>query len=291
MPTTNENSPPELDPSGKVFLVGAGPGDPELITVRGLKALRRADVVVYDRLVHPALVAEAPPWADRRFAGKAPGLEAMTQGQINAFLIERARRGLAVVRLKGGDPFVFGRGGEEAAALENAGIPWEVVPAASSSLAAPALAGIPVTHRGVAANFAVVTGHRIVGADAPDWRALAALDTLVILMGVGRLPAIARELMAAGRDPQTPAAIVERGSLKEERVIAAPLAEIAEEARRSKVRPPATIVIGEVVGHRLTPERPVPLADTREFPLPLAGEDVLGHDRLNALRGASDDVQ
>lgn len=232
---------------GVVYLVGAGPGDPDLITVKGLRCLARADVVVYDRLVHPDLVAEAPGEAERIYVGKRCGHHAVPQEEIQELLIEHARAGRVVVRLKGGDPFVFGRGGEEALACAAAGVPWEVVPGVTSAVSVPAAAGIPVTHRGVAASFAVVTAHRASGEDAPDWNALAGVDTLVILMGVSRLPEITAELLAAGRDPATPAAVVERGTLPDSRVIPGTLRDLATRAAEAKVRSPATIVVGEVV--------------------------------------------
>ncbi|MDQ4076383.1 MAG: uroporphyrinogen-III C-methyltransferase [Chloroflexota bacterium] len=232
---------------GTVYLIGAGPGDPELLTVKGLKVLRRADVVVFDRLVNEALLAEAPEWAERIYAGKAPGRHTLRQEAINALLVERAREGLTVVRLKGGDPFVFGRGGEEAAACVAAGIPWEVVPGISSAVGVPAYAGIPVTHRGVAGSFAVVTAHRAADGEELDWAALARIDTLVLLMGVGTLPDVTETLIAHGRDPDTPAAIIEQGTLPDERVISGTLSTLAVRAALSGISSPATIVIGEVV--------------------------------------------
>src|SRR5438876_8090614 len=200
---------------GRVALVGAGPGDPGLLTIRGRKLLRGADVVVYDRLVHPRVVDLAPPEALRIFAGKARGVHALPQADINALLVTHARRGRRVVRLKGGDPFVFGRGGEEALALARAGVPFEVVPGVTAAVAVPAYAGIPLTYRGVAASFAVVTGHEEAckREASVDWARLArAADTLVVLMGVGALPRIARELIAHGRPPATPVALVRWGT-------------------------------------------------------------------------------
>lgn len=235
---------------GRVYLVGAGPGDPELLTVKGLRCLRRAHVVVYDRLVHPALLDEAPPLAERIYVGKKPGSHRTRQEDIQALLVSRALDGAVVVRLKGGDPFVFGRGGEEAAACAAAGVPWEVVPGVSSAVAAPASAAIPVTHRGVAASFTVVTAHRARGNGSPDWPVLARLETLVILMGVSRLPEITAQLIRHGRDPATPVAIVERGTLEDGRVIAGDLATITLTALEADVRPPATIVVGEVAALR-----------------------------------------
>jgi uroporphyrin-III C-methyltransferase len=239
----------QRDPAGVVYLVGAGPGDPELITVRGLACLRRADVVVYDRLVSEALLDEAPPEAERIFAGKFPGCHALSQERINAILVERALAGLTVVRLKGGDPFVFGRGGEEVAACAAAGVPCEVVPGVTSAIGVPAAAGIPVTHRGIARSFAVVTGHPVRGSeDELDWEALARMDTLVVLMGVERLGVVAETLRARGRDGATPAAVIERGTLPGQRVVTGTLADIAARARASGVTAPATVVIGGVVG-------------------------------------------
>ena len=233
---------------GSVALVGAGPGDPRLVTVRGLTLLRRADVVVYDQLVDRRLLREARR-ARHVFAGKTRGDHAMPQEEINALLVHHARRGRRVVRLKGGDPFVFGRGGEEAAALAHAGIPFEVVPGVSAAVAVPACAGIPVTHRGLAASFAVVTGHEACEAARVDWPRLAAgVDTLVVLMGVGALARIAERLIAHGRPPSTPAAVVQWGATERQRTVVDRLDRIA--ARAAGVEPPAVIVIGEVVALR-----------------------------------------
>ena len=232
--------------SGRVVLVGAGPGDPELITVKGLRWLRRADVVVYDRLASPALLDEARPGALRIDAGKASGRHCLPQSAITPLLVHHARAGRLVVRLKGGDPFVFGRGGEEVLACRAAGIPVEVVPGVSAAVAAPAAAGIPVTHRGLAAAVTVVTGHEAPSSAAVDWDALGRhTGTLVVLMGVGALPAIAARLLAAGRPASTPAAVVSRGTTAGQRIVASTLADIAERARHLPA--PATIVIGDVV--------------------------------------------
>lgn len=242
--------PRSVEP-GTVYLVGAGPGDPELITVRGLALLRRADVVLYDRLAHPDLLAEAPVSAERIYVGKAAGRHACPQEAIHAILVAKARAGAVVVRLKGGDPFVFGRGGEEAVALAAAGVPFEVVPGVTSAVAVPAYAGIPVTHRGVAQAFTVVTGHPCDGggddaeADEPDWTALSQAGTLVVLMGLGRLPAIARRLVEAGRPPETPAAVVANGTTGAQQVVEGTLADIG--ARAAGLPSPATIVVGDVV--------------------------------------------
>ena len=234
------------DSEGRVVLVGAGPGDPELVTVRGLRWLQRADVVVYDRLVSDALVAEARPEAILIFAGKSTGRHCIPQASINAILIHHARRGRLVVRLKGGDPFVFGRGGEEALACLAAGIPLEVVPGVSSAIAVPAATGIPVTHRGRASSFAVVTAHEHAEGRV-NWKALAtAVDTLVVLMGAAALPAIAERLMGAGRPASTPAAVIHGGTTAAQRVVTGTLGDIA--SRAATLAAPAVIVIGDVVG-------------------------------------------
>jgi uroporphyrin-III C-methyltransferase len=243
--------------SGKVYLVGAGPGDPELLTVKGLSCLRRADVVVYDRLVGRELLAEAPAGAELVFAGKAPGRHSCAQGEIDALLVRRARAGKVVVRLKGGDPFVFGRGGEEALACAAAGVDWEVVPGVTSAIAVPAAAGIPLTHRGLSAGFAVVTGH-CMAEDRVDWAALARIDTLVVLMGLARLPWVAEALVRHGRPAATPAAAVERGTLPGERVVVATLGDLPARAAAAGLESPTTVVVGEVVRLRaaLVPEIP-----------------------------------
>ena len=238
--------------AGTVALIGAGPGDPGLITVRGLELLRRAHVVVYDRLVHPSLLDEAPR-ARRIFAGKASGHHTLPQERINALLIMHARRGRRVVRLKGGDPFVFGRGGEEADALARAGIPFQVVPGISSAVAVPAYAGIPLTHRGVASSFAVVTGHEEAGKreSGVDWARLArSVDTLVILMGLKSLPRLARELIAHGRPAATPAALVRWGTTEIQETVVGTLADIAVRAARARLEPPVVVVVGDVVALR-----------------------------------------
>jgi uroporphyrinogen III methyltransferase/synthase len=246
------HSPAKRRGRGTVALVGAGPGDPGLITVRGLELLRRAHVVVYDRLVHPRVLAEAPR-ARRVFAGKASGHHPLPQEQINALLIMHAWRGLRVVRLKGGDPFVFGRGGEEADALARAGIPFEVVPGVSSAVAVPAYAGIPLTHRGVASSFAVVTGHEDAckRESSVDWARLArSVDTLVVLMGVKALPSIAAELIAHGRPASTPVALVRWGTTDVQETVTGRLGNIGARAARVRLEPPVVIVIGDVVALR-----------------------------------------
>ena len=233
---------------GRVCLVGAGPGDPGLLTVRALERLREAEVVIYDRLVNPAILAEAPPEALRIFAGKRVGSHCLPQAAINALLIHHAEAGRLVVRLKGGDPFVFGRGGEEALALSEAGISFEVVPGISSAIAVPAYAGIPVTHRGVAASFAVLTGHEdpSKAGDAVDWSRLAtAVDTLVVLMAVGTFPRIVRALLTNGRPPETPVALIRWGTTEAQEVRVGTLADIVGRARG--LESPVVAVIGEVV--------------------------------------------
>lgn len=248
---------------GTAYLVGAGPGDPELITVRGLRCLRAADVLLHDALIHDDLLTEAPQ-AQRVFVGKSAGNPGVGQQEIHRLLIHHARRRQIVVRLKGGDPYVFGRGSEEAAALDAAGIPWEVVPAVSSAFGAPAAAGIPLTHRNLARSFAVVTAHRIDGSDLP-WPALVEIDTLVVLMGVAALPRLTQALISHGRSPQTPAAVVERGTLPDQNVVTAPLRQLAEHAAREGIRSPATIVIGEVVNLRRSSVATWPLELTSDI--------------------------
>jgi len=228
-----------------VYLVGAGPGDPGLITVRGADALARADVVVYDRLASPALLELAPAHAELVSAAKAPGRAELSQDEINALLVARAQAGATVVRLKGGDPFVFGRGGEEAEALAAAGIPFDVVPGITSAIGAPAYAGIPVTHRGVSTHFTVVTGHEDPSKPSTDvdWAALARTGgTLVILMGAGNVGEIARQLIDNGRAASTPVAAVRNGTRADQETVRATLETIGA----AGVRAPSAIVVGDV---------------------------------------------
>ena len=233
------------DTPGTVYLVGAGPGDPDLITVKGQRLLQEADVVVYDRLVHGDLVREADAEADLYFVGKAPGEHKVMQAEINALLATKARRGHTVVRLKGGDPFVFGRGGEEAHHLRQSGVDFEVVPGISSATGVPAYAGIPVTHRGRSRAFTVVTGHTVAMDDtALDWDHLVAVDTLVILMGLRRLPEIAENLIEEGRAADTPVAVVASGTTADQQAVRGTLDTIA--GRLGPLEPPVTIVVGEV---------------------------------------------
>jgi uroporphyrinogen III methyltransferase / synthase len=234
---------------GVVYLVGAGPGDPGLITVRALELVESADVILHDRLIPAAALRAAPPDAEVIDVGKQPGGEAAAQPEIEALMVEHARAGRSVVRLKGGDPFTFGRGGEEAEALAAAGIDFEVVPGVTAGVAAPAYAGIPVTHRDDASAVAFITGHEDPGKDDPalDWDALAAFPgTLAIYMGVKRLPEIADRLVAAGRSADEPAAVVERGTMSGQRSVTAPLGELAATADGAGVRAPAIVVVGAV---------------------------------------------
>lgn len=236
---------------GKVFIVGGGPGDPELVTVKAVRCLREASVILYDRLVNPALLDYAAPGAERIYCGKAPGAHAMPQQHIHETLVRYALAGHTVVRLKGGDPFVFGRGGEEALALAAQGIPFEIVPGVTSALGAAAAAGIPLTHRGYAASFACVTGSRCHGdsGDSPvRWDLLArSVDTLAIYMGVSELPAIRQALLTHGKAPTTPVALIENSTTARQRVMTGTLDTIHNLARHMKLDNPALIIIGEVV--------------------------------------------
>ncbi len=228
--------------SGKVWLVGAGPGDPQLITARGLALLRAADAVVYDRLSPSALLEECPPHAERFDVGKIPGRQTITQEEINALLVRLAREGKRVIRLKGGDPYVFGHGGEEALALNAAGIAWEEVPGVSAAIAAAAYAGVPLTHRGLASSFTVVSGH-----DGLTQSRVANADTLVILMALEQLDRVVERLCFLGRAPTEPAALVHAASTPDQQTLRAPLAEIAKRARALGLPPPATLIVGPTV--------------------------------------------
>lgn len=232
---------------GFVYLVGAGPWEPGLLTLRGAQVLGRADAVLYDYLVNPALLAHCRADCERVPAGERP--HRITQGEINAALVERARAGQTVVRLKGGDPFVFGRGGEEAEALEAAGVPFEVVPGVTAAVAAAAYAGIPVTHRGFGSTLAFVTGHprADLAEDAIDWAALAGVSTVVFYMGRRRLRDLAASLMAAGKPGSTPVALVRWATRPDQRTVVTTLAEAAEAAEAAELAPPMTIIVGEVV--------------------------------------------
>ena len=240
----------ERSARGKVYLVGAGPGDPRLITLKGLDCLRAADVVIYDRLISPLLLEEASSHATRVFAGKEPGCHSMKQEQINALLITYALQGCLVVRLKGGDPFLFGRGGEEALALADAGISFEVVPGVSSAIAVPAYAGIPVTHRDHASSVTIVTGHgqQSQASSGVKWEQFAQMEgTLVIMMGVESLGQISQRLLTGGLAPSTPAAVIQQGTVPQQKVVSGSVENIAERARAAGIKSPAVIVIGAVV--------------------------------------------
>jgi uroporphyrinogen III methyltransferase/synthase len=234
---------------GKVYLIGAGPGDPGLLTLKGSELLGGCDVVISDALVNPALLEYAPPDAERIFLSRTHDQNRIAQTEIHRLMIERAQQGKIVVRLKGGDPFIFGRGGEEALALAEAGIPWEVVPGVSAGNAVPAYAGIPLTHRAVASSVAFVTGHQCDGQHpAVAWDKIAtAVDTLVIFMGVKSLPRIVAALLEAGRAPSTPIAVIECGTHVDQRVRTATLETILDPLTEAPIGTPALIIIGEVV--------------------------------------------
>lgn len=237
----------------RVFLVGAGPGDPGLITRRGLELLRSCDVVLFDRLVSPSLVDEAPEEAETIFVGKTPGETSMPQAAIDALIVTKAREGKVVVRLKGGDPFVFGRGADEAQALAAAGIAFEVVPGISAAVAVPAYAGIPVTHGGMSSSFAVMTGHEASprpGGEARFASLAAGAETLILLMGVSSLEETATRLIQAGRSSDEPVALIERGTTASQRTVIATLGTVAEVALTEDVRAPVTTVVGPVVNLR-----------------------------------------
>lgn len=236
--------------NGKVYLVGAGPGDPKLLTLRGKECLERADVVLFDYLANPAILAHVPDHAERLYVGRRGRGKYPAQDEITRLLIERAQGGKTVVRLKGGDPFVFGRGGEEAEALASAGIEFEVVPGVTAAVAAPAYAGIPVTHRTLASTVTFVTGHEDPGKPSTgvEWPRLATSHgTLVFLMGMKNLPAIVANLTAEGRSSATPAAIIRWGTRAAQQTVVGTLADIVEKAEAAKMEPPTVIVVGDVV--------------------------------------------
>jgi uroporphyrinogen III methyltransferase/synthase len=242
-----------VSPSGFVSLIGAGPGDPGLLTLHGAAALAAADVVVYDYLANPALLAHARPEAEQLYVGKKASQHTMSQEEINTLLVDRAVAGQRVARLKGGDPFVFGRGGEEALALAEANVRFEVVPGVTSAVAVPAYAGIPLTHRGLSSSLAVVTGHEDPTKDdsAIDWSRLATgVDTLVFLMGVSNLPQIVKQLVAHGRPAETPVALVRWGTTPDQQTLSGTLTDIVGRAQAADFKAPAVTVVGHVVGLR-----------------------------------------
>ena len=238
---------------GIVYLIGAGPGDPGLITVKGLECLRRADVVVYDYLANPVFLDEASPEAERIYVGKKKGCHHQSQEGINRVLEEKALAGKIVARLKGGDPYVFGRGGEEALHLHRAGIPFEVVPGVTAGFAAAAYAGIPLTHRDYTTSLGLVTGHEDPAKkmSSLDWEKLATgVGTLVFYMGMANLPLITEKLIAHGRSPATPVAIIRWATTPRQETLVATLGDVVEKVVESGIKPPAVIVVGEVVGLR-----------------------------------------
>lgn len=234
--------------AGKVYLVGAGPGDPQLLTIKAVKLLKEADVVIFDRLVSEDIICLAPEKAEKIYVGKRTGKHEVPQEKITEIIIEKAQSGGKIVRLKGGDPFIFGRGGEEAEALVEKGIEFEVVPGISSSVAAPMYAGIPLTHRDYAASVAIITGHRAGDAEKPiDWAKIAgAVDTMVILMGVESLDGIVGKLLQGGVSASKPVAIVESGTYPKQRTLISTLGNIIKEVEKKQIKPPSVIVIGEV---------------------------------------------
>ncbi len=237
-----------MNQQGRVFLVGAGPGDPGLLTIKGKECLEAADVVLYDRLVSAAVLSLASPSADKLYVGKERENHAVRQDEINDLMVQRALMGQVVVRLKGGDPFVFGRGGEEAEVLRQHGIEFEVVPGVSSAIAAPAYAGIPITYREVATGFHVVTGHECVASPKTPWPLFAAeTQTLVILMGLSHLPEIVANLLQHGRSPKTPVALIRFGTTESQETVFGTLSDIVVRAKEAGLAPPVVTVIGEVV--------------------------------------------
>lgn len=238
--------------SGFVFIVGAGPGDPKLITIRGLECIQKADVILYDRLVNAELLKHTKPEAELIYCGKEPGKHGLIQDEIHRVLVEQAGLGKQVLRLKGGDPFIFGRGAEEAAILRKAGIPFEIVPGITAGIAAPAYAGIPVTHRDHAASFAIVTGHRRPEKeqDFLNWSALAQIDTVAFYMSIGNIAHITKSLITYGKSSTTPVAVIEWGTTEKQRTITGTLSTIAEDIRTHKISNPSMILVGDVVSVR-----------------------------------------
>lgn len=234
---------------GFVYIVGAGPGNPKLLTLRALECIQLADVILYDRLVNPVILAHAKPNAELIYCGKEPGKHGLIQEEINEALVKYASENKQVVRLKGGDPFVFGRGAEEALFVTKHHIPFEIVPGISAGIAAPAYAGIPVTHRDFSSSFAIVTGHgrEEKGQDYLRWDALAQIDTLAFYMSVGNIAFITRQLIANGKSETTPVAVIEWGTTENQRTITGLLATISEQIMTEQIKNPAMILVGDVV--------------------------------------------
>ncbi len=241
-----------LEKTGKVYIIGAGPGDPGLITVKGLRCLKEADAIIYDHLVNPEIIDHAKASARLIYAGKKGGAHTLPQDEINRLLVEEASRGNIVARVKGGDPFIFGRGGEEAEVLAGAGIPFEVVPGVTSAIAVPAYAGIPLTHRGYTSTVAFITGHEDPTKEHSDidWKTLSGIGTLVFLMGVKNLAQIAGSLIEHGKDAHTPAALIRWGTTEDQETLTAALQDIAAKAEERRFSPPSILVVGDVVGLR-----------------------------------------
>jgi uroporphyrin-III C-methyltransferase len=237
---------------GKAFIVGAGPGDPDLITVKGLRCIQKADMILYDRLVNPELLKEAKRDCHLIYCGKQPNYHTLEQETINHLLVKYTKQGKNVVRLKGGDPFVFGRGAEEVEALVEQGLPVEVVPGITAGVAAPAYAGIPITHRELGSSFAIVTGHKPKGKPTDiNWKSLStAVDTLAIYMGITNLPYICEELMKHGKKEDTPVAIIQQGTTSSQRTVIGTLGSIVRIVKEEAIQNPAMIVVGEVVSFR-----------------------------------------
>ncbi|WP_404328465.1 uroporphyrinogen-III C-methyltransferase [Mesobacillus maritimus] len=235
--------------SGFVYIVGAGPGDPKLLTIRGLECTQQADVILYDRLVNTDLLTHAKAEAELIYCGKEPGKHGLIQDEIHRVLVEQANLGKQVLRLKGGDPFVFGRGAEEAAILRQANIPYEIVPGITAGIAAPAYAGIPVTHRDHATSFTIVTGHRRFDKeeDVLNWSALAQMDTVAFYMSIGNIESITKSLITYGKSETTPVAVIEWGTTKNQRTIIGNLSTIAQEIQIHRIKNPSMILVGDVV--------------------------------------------
>ena len=274
---------PTAPTPGHVYLIGAGPGDPGLITRAGLEALQQADVVIHDRLVHPNLIADAPPQAQRIDVGKRPGKQVKTQDQTNQLIVDHALQGSTVARLKGGDPYVFGRGDEERQACIDANVPVTVIPGITSAIAASAAANIPVTRRGIARTFAIFTPRTGTAEplNTPDYAALAKLDTLCIYMGIGDIESIATNLIAAGKPPTTPVAVIRDGTLPTQTLLTATLDTVTEAINQANITPPAIITIGDTAAMATEPHNPQqPSTPSR----PLSGKTIVVTRPIRASR-------